>query len=149
MSIESNKALIQRHYDAFNAGDLTGFAATMAEDSVNHAAIPQAQGRRGAHSIATKLRHAFPDMRMTVDDTVAESDRVVCRVTVTGTHEGPLDFVKMQLPATGKRFRTTHIHVFRVTNGEITERWAERDDVGMLQQLGVMQSLITQSKEVA
>jgi steroid delta-isomerase-like uncharacterized protein len=148
MSIDSNKALIRQHYETFNAGDLDGFAATIAEDSVNHAAIPQAQGRHGARSIATKLRRSFPDMRMTVDDTIAEGDRVVCRVTVTGTHEGALDFVKLQLPATGKRFRTTHIHVFRIANGSIAERWAERDEVGMLQQLGVMPPLVTLPAEV-
>jgi steroid delta-isomerase-like uncharacterized protein len=148
MSTESNKALIRRHYDTLNEGDLDGFAATMAEDAINHAAVPQAQGRQGARAIATKLRRAFPDLRLTVDETIAEGDRVVCRVTVTGTHQGALDFVKIQLPATGKRFRTTHIHVFRIADGAIAERWAERDDVGMLQQLGVMPPLATQPAEV-
>jgi steroid delta-isomerase-like uncharacterized protein len=138
MSIDSNKALIRQHFDAFNDGDLEGFASTLAEDLVNHAAIPQAQGRQGGRTIATKLRRAFPDMRMTVDDTIAEGDRVVCRLTVTGTHEGALEFVKFPLPATGKRFRTTSIHVFRIANGTIAERWAERDDLGWLQQLGAM-----------
>ncbi len=142
MSIESNKHLIATHFEAFNAGDLERFAATMAEDAVNHAAIPQAQGRAGARVIVTKLRSAFPDMRMVVDDVVAEGDKVVCRVTVTGTHDGPLDFVKTALPATGKKFRATHIHVFRIANEQIVERWAERDDLGMLQQLGVMPSRI-------
>jgi steroid delta-isomerase-like uncharacterized protein len=141
MSTEANKALIKRHFDAFNAGDLEAFAATFTEDSINHAAIPQAQGRQGARTIATKLRAAFPDMQMSVDDAIAEGDRVVCRLTVTGTHEGALDFVKLKLPATGKRIRTTHIHVFRIASGAIAERWAERDDVAMLRQLGVMSTV--------
>jgi steroid delta-isomerase-like uncharacterized protein len=138
MTTESNKSLIKRHFDAFNAGDLDAFAATMSEDSINHAAIPQAQGRQGARVIATKLRAAFSDLHFTVDDAIGEGDRVVCRLTVTGTHDGLLDFVKRKLPATGKRFRTTHIHVFRIADGAIAERWAERDDLGMLQQLGVL-----------
>ena len=149
MDTNANKALVQRHFDALNAGDIDGFAATMAEDAINHAAVPQAQGRAGGRSIASKLRRAFPDMRVTVDDTIAEGDRVVCRVTVTGTHQGPLDFVKFPLAPTGKRFRTTHIHVFRVAGGAIVEHWAERDAVGMLQQLGVMPPVIGQGAEAA
>jgi steroid delta-isomerase-like uncharacterized protein len=148
MTTESNKALIQRHYDAFNAGDLDAFAATFTEDAINHSAIPQAQGRQGARHIASKLRVAFPDMHFTIDDVIAEGDRVVCRLTVTGTNEGALDFVKLKLPATGKRFRTTHIHVFRIAGGAIAERWAERDDLGQLQQLGLMPALVTPATEV-
>jgi steroid delta-isomerase-like uncharacterized protein len=148
MRNDTNKALVRKHFDAFNSGDLEAFALTVAEDSVNHAAIPQAQGRRGALSIVEKLRRAFPDMRMAVDDMIAEGDRVVCRLTVTGTHTGPLDFAKFPLPATGKHFRTTHIHVFRLADGVIAERWAERDDLGMLQQLGVMPPLVAHAQEV-
>ena len=142
MSTQSNKELIARHFATFNAGDIDGFADTMAEDSVNHAAIPQAQGRDGARGIVTKLRSAFPDMKMTVEDVIAEGDRVVCRVTVTGTHTGALDFVKIKVPATGKSLRTSHIHVFRIANEKIAERWAERDDVAMMQQLGVFPPIV-------
>jgi predicted ester cyclase len=149
MSIDSNKDLIVRQFEAFNAGDIDGFAEGIAEDAVNHAAIPQAQGRAGARSIATKLRCAFPDMHITVDDVVAEGDKIVCRLTATGTHEGRLDFVKFQLPATGKRFRVTHIHVFRIAGGKVVEHWAERDDLGLLQQLGVMPSLVGARTESA
>jgi steroid delta-isomerase-like uncharacterized protein len=142
MSTQSNKELVARHFAAFNAGDISEFADTLAEDAVNHAAIPQAQGREGARSIVTKLRAAFPDMRMSVDDVIAEGDKVVCRVTVTGTNQGPLDFAKLKLPATNKSFRATHIHVFRIANGKIAERWAERDDVAMMQQLGILPTLL-------
>jgi steroid delta-isomerase-like uncharacterized protein len=148
MGNDTNKALVQQHIDAFNGGDMAAFARTVAEDAVNHAAIPQAQGRRGALSIVEKLRRAFPDMRMAVDDMIAERDRVVCRLTVTGTHTGALDFAKLPLPATGRRFRTTHIHVFRIVDGVIVERWAERDDLGMLQQLGLMPPLVARAAEV-
>jgi steroid delta-isomerase-like uncharacterized protein len=137
MDIESNKRLVAKHVDRFNARDVDGFAATFAEDARNHAAIPEAQGRAGARRIMEKLLRAFPDMQMKVEDMVAEGDRVVCRLTVTGTHDGPLEFTRMPLPPTGKPFRTGHIHVFRVDAGQIVERWAERDDIGMLQQLGL------------
>jgi steroid delta-isomerase-like uncharacterized protein len=138
MSTETNKRIVREYLDRSNARDFDGLAALCAEDLVNHAAIPQAQGRAGMRSILEKLWRAFPDQQMTCDDVIAEGDKVVCRVTVTGTHTGPLDFAKMQLPPTGKRFRTTHIHVLRLEGGRIVERWAERDDLGMLQQLGLM-----------
>jgi steroid delta-isomerase-like uncharacterized protein len=142
MSIDSNKDLIVRNFEAFNAGNIDGFAEDIAEDAVDHAAAAHAQGRAGARSIAAKLRCAFPDMHMRVDDVVAEGDKIVCRMTATGTHKGRLDFVKLQLPATGKSFRVTHIHVFRVAGGKVVEHWAERDDLGLLQQLGAMPLLV-------
>lgn len=148
MSIEANKSLIRKYFEAMNAGDLETLAALMAEDCVNHAAIPQAQGREGGLTIARKLRRAFPDLRMTIEDVVAEADRVMCRLVVTGTHDGPLEFVKLPLPATGKSFRVSHIHVFRIANDQIVERWAERDEVGMLRQLGVMPELALPRAEV-
>jgi len=137
MSIESNKAVVSAHFEKFNAGDLDGCVALIAEDVVNHSAIPEAQGRRGARGIVGKLRAAFPDMHLAVEDMIAEGDRVVCRLTVTGTHEGDLDFVKRPLPATGKRFRTSSVHMFRIAGGAIVERWVLRDDITMYRQLGV------------
>lgn len=142
MSTETSKRIVREHFDRYNARDLDGLAALASEDCVNHAAIPQAQGRAGMRSIVEKIWRAFPDHTMTVDDVIAEGDRVVCRVTVTGTHTGKLDFVMLQLPPTGKRFVSTSIHIFRVVNGQIVERWAVRDDVGMLQQLGLMPQLL-------
>jgi steroid delta-isomerase-like uncharacterized protein len=142
MSTETTKRIVREHYDRFNARDLDGLAALASEDCVNHSAIPQAQGRAGMRSIVEKLWRAFPDQKMTVDDIIAEGDKVVCRVTVTGTHTGKLDFVKLQLPPTGKPFKTTSIHIFRIADGRIVERWAERDDVGMMQQLGLMPQLL-------
>jgi steroid delta-isomerase-like uncharacterized protein len=142
MSTETSKRIVREHFDRFNARDIDGLAALVSEDCVNHAAIPQAQGRAGMRAIVEKLWRAFPDQTMTVDDVIAEGDKVVCRVTVTGTHTGKLDFAKLQLPPTGKRFTSTHIHVFRIADGRIVERWAERDDVGMMQQLGLMPQLL-------
>jgi steroid delta-isomerase-like uncharacterized protein len=147
MSTQSNKDLIAQHFEAFNAGDVDRFASTLAEDAVNHSALPHVQGREGARSVFTKMRAAFPDMRMTVEDVIAEGDRVVCRLTVTGTHQGELDFVKMKLAATGKSIRLTHIHAFRVANGKIVERWVERDGVVLLQQLGALPPVLDTRKE--
>ena len=61
---------------------------------------------------------------------------MVCRVAMRGTNTGPLAFLRVPLPATGRRFDTEQIHVFRLAGGKIVECWAGRDDFGMLRQLG-------------
>ena len=106
MSIESNKALVVAHLEKFNAGDLDGCVALVAENMVNHAAAPEAQGRRGARGIVGKLRADFPDIHLGIEDVIAEGDRVVCRVTMTRAHS-----------------RTKGVHMFRIAGGAIVERW--------------------------
>lgn len=120
MSIESNKALVLAHIEKFNTGDLDGCVALVAEDLVNHAATPEAQGRRGARGIVGKLRAAFPDMNLAIEDVIAEGDRVACRLKVTSTH-----------------FRSSSVHMFRIAGGVIVERWAIGDDISMYRQRGI------------
>ena len=120
-----------------NSGDIPGAGALLAENCLNHAAIPEAQGRSGFERIAAKLRTAFPDLKLKVEDVVAAGDRVVVRGTVTGTHRGPLMFVHAPLEATGKSFTVEQIHIYRVVDGRIVESWAGRDDIGMFRQLGL------------
>ena len=106
MSIESNKALVVAHLDKFNAGDLDGCVALVAEDMVNHAAVPEAQGRRGARGIVGKLHAEFPDIHLAIEDVIAEGDHVACRLTMTRAHG-----------------RTKAVHMFRIAGGAIVERW--------------------------
>jgi predicted ester cyclase len=135
---ESARTVVQKFVDAMGRGDIDVAASLVAEDLVNHAALPHAQGRAGFRTIGQKLKKAFPDMRGHVDDVIVEGDKVVVRMTVTATHTGPLEFVNMPLPPTGKNFKATHIHICRVAGGSIVEHWAERDDLGMMRQLGVI-----------
>lgn len=136
--VETAKALVRTLFQAWDAHDIDGAANLMAEDLVNHAAIPEAQGRAGFRTIGQKLLKAFPDMKHRLDDLIADGDKVVARMTVSGTHTGPLEFVKRPLAATGKTFSATHIHIFRIQAGKIVEHWAERDDLGMMTQLGAL-----------
>ena len=131
------KQLVLDHYARVNAGDLAGGAAYLAEDCVNHAAVPEAQGRAGFERIIGKLRVAFPDLKMEIKDVMADGDRVVVRAMMTGTHRGPLQFTHFPIEATGKRVESEQIHILRVANGKIVEHWGGRDDVGMFRQLGL------------
>jgi steroid delta-isomerase-like uncharacterized protein len=133
-----NKDLVRRYVDELNAHSVEGASRYVADNLVNHAAIPEAQGIAGFRRIMAKLFRAFPDGRWTCEDLIAEGDRVVCRMTVTGTQTGPLEFVKMPLPASGKKMRTEQMHIFRVEDGKVAEHWAVRDDLGTLKQLGFL-----------
>jgi steroid delta-isomerase-like uncharacterized protein len=138
MSTVENKDLARRFIQAINDHDIDALAGFAADDLVNHAAIPEAQGAKGMRTIFQKLFTAMPDLRSTCDDVIAEGDRVVCRVTTRGTHTGPLTFARVpQLPATGRSCVMEQIHVMRIERGKIVEHWAGRDDIGMLRQLGL------------
>lgn len=80
------------------------------------------------------LRTAFPDLRFTIEELVAEGEVVAGRLTMSGTHEGPL----MGMPPTGRSVRQNHMHFVRFREGKAVEHWGVRDDVGMMRQMGVM-----------
>ena len=142
---EQNKVLVRRYFDALNRHDIDAAAELLASDLVNHAAVPEAQGAAGFRVIMSKLLEAFPDQQVRCEDIIAEGDRVVCRVAVTGTNTGPLSFSRFPLPATGKSVATESIHVMRLEDGKVVEHWAGRDDIGMLRQLGHLPVVEAQS----
>ena len=80
------------------------------------------------------LRTAFPDLHFTIEELVAEGDIVAGRLTMSGTHEGPL----MGIPPTGRAVRQDHMHFVRFRDGKAVEHWGVRDELGMMQQMGVM-----------
>jgi predicted ester cyclase len=134
--MDKNRDLIRRFLEAFNRRDVDAAAGMVAVDLVNHAAVPEAQGRGGLFKIWDKLWAAFPDLAWTSEDLVAEGDRVVCRMRLRGVNSGALRFALMPLPPTGRAFDGEAIHIFRVADDKIVEQWAQRDEVGMLRQLG-------------
>lgn len=134
MSIEENKAVAKRAVEALNAGDFSTLESLVAADGVDHAVPPNMPPTRdSAIQFLTMFRSAFPDLKYTVEDVIAEGDLVVQRSTATGTMKG--DFLGM--PATGKSATWGETHIIRVQNGKIVEHWASVDQLGMLQQLGL------------
>lgn len=135
--VAKNKELMKSWVGAFNEKDVDRLLTYLADDYVNHAAIPEARHREGQRVLFAKLWKAMPDMKYTLEDSFGEGDRVVCRVTMKGTQTGPLEFKNAAAPATGREVVTEQIHVFRVANGKLAEHWAGRDDIGMMRQLGI------------
>jgi len=139
MSVEQNKAIVRRYYtDAFGKSNLALAAEMTDAQYVNHGAdAPPGgwpRGPEGTRAIITAYRGAFPDLQFTVDDQVAEGDKVVTRWTGRGTNTGEL----MGMPPTGKKAVVTGISIERFSNGKIAESWVNFDGLGMLQQLGVL-----------
>lgn len=142
MSLEENKKLIQRLYDeGFNHQDAAAGAAFYAVDAKNHG---REVGRTGMQRVFEALFSVFPDFIYRIEESTAESDRVVCKVMMTGTHQGqptlPHVFGGMLagIAPTGKPVKVLQIHSFRIADGQITEHAAVRDDLGMLMQLGIV-----------
>ena len=136
MSTEDNKALVRRFYgEIFKQGKLEGADEIMAADHVFYlSGMPPVRGLEAWKQLASVYFAAFPDLQATIEDLVAEGDKVVARLTFSGTHQGEFQGI----PATGKQFKVTGIDIHRVASGKIQEHWDEADNLGMLQQLGVV-----------
>jgi predicted ester cyclase len=137
--VEANKALVTRYFDeVWNKRNAdAALNGILAQDVVNHAAIPEAQGAEGARTITKKLLAAYPDATNKPLDVIAEGDRVVVRSVFEGTQTGALAF-KEPLPATGKHVKTEQLHVYRIKNGKIVEMWMTMDHLDVLKQLGLV-----------
>jgi steroid delta-isomerase-like uncharacterized protein len=132
----TNLAVVRRVFeDVLNRGDLAAIDELFAPEFVEHNPRPgQGPGRAGFELRTINLRTAFPDLHYAIEDEFAADDRVVARVTARGTHRGTL----ADIPATGRRFTMSGIVIFRLFEGKIVERWANYDNLTMLQQLGVV-----------
>lgn len=135
MSTESNKALVQRYQTAHNANDLSALDAIVAPDLISHNLLPGIPaGREGGKMVHQALLAAFPDQRTETVALIAEGDKVVQHFLVSGTNQGSF----MGAPATGKSYKVPGMSIFRVANDKIVEHWGVFDQLGVLQQLGVI-----------
>jgi steroid delta-isomerase-like uncharacterized protein len=135
---EQNKAIARRFLmEMFSQGKLDVADEIIASDQVNSGpgtlpGLPP--GPEGSKQLVTFYRTAFPDTQFTIDEQIAEGDKVVTRWTVVGTHQGDL----AGMPPTGKRVTVTGLGIDRIVNGKIAESWGIFDQFGMLQQLGAI-----------
>ena len=136
MSVEENKAIVHRIMEEiFNKGNVAAADELIASNFVDHNPVSgQPAGLEGLKQVVTMFRTAFPDLHCTVEEMIAEGDKVVARGTIRGTHKGEF----MGVPPTGKRVRVTGIDIARIAGGKVVERWGNFDEMGMMQQLGVV-----------
>ncbi len=131
-------ATMRRAYDLFNAHDIDAFGDLLADDFVEHEASPGlAPTKDGVKQFFTMFIGAFSDIHWDVQDILTDGDKVVGRVTISGTHDG--DF--MGIPPTGKSFSIQGIDIVRFDDDGLGhEHWGVTDAMGMMQQLGVVPS---------
>ena len=139
MSTAWNKAMFKRFHDAANTGDAQFIAKTIDElvapDAVVRTPLPiGATGAEALKQVWALLLRVYPDIHLTVDDLIAEGDKVVGRTTVTGTHCGEF----MGLPPTGKSVTYNEIFIFRFANGRVAETWGVVDIYSQMKQLGLV-----------
>ena len=140
-STEANKALARRVTDeVWNQGNTAAINDLFTATAVTHGrtASEDIQGSEGFKQYVTRLRTAFPDLHLTVEDQIAEGDRVANRFTMHGTQKGEMQMgPSSTIPSTGKEVTITGIVINRIENGKIAETWVNVDDLGRLQQLGL------------
>jgi steroid delta-isomerase-like uncharacterized protein len=138
---EENKALVRREIEElFNhTGSLDVAQEIYAPDFVGHdPTMPEGiHGIEGAQQFAAGMRSAFPDLTCTIEDQIAEGDKVVSRWSASGTHQGETEEMG---PATGNRMEITGISIERISEGKVAESWDQYDAMGMMQQLGFIPS---------
>ncbi|HXF70879.1 MAG TPA: ester cyclase [Thermoflexus sp.] len=137
MSTEQNKALVRQIVEEiFNRGNMSRADEFLAPDFVEHEELPPGipRDREGVKQLTAMLRNAFPDFKTTIEDMVAEGDKVVIHQTWTGTHKGEF----MGVPPTGKSVSFGVIDILRIAGGKIVEHWGQMDSMGLMQQLGAI-----------
>jgi len=135
MSTEENKAKIRRVWEeVLDKGNLALADEIMAPNYVYHGSGGQEfKGPEGFKKLITMFRTAFPDFHVTVDDMVADGDKVAHRATMRGTHKGEL----MGIAPTGKQVTIAAIVISRFAGGKEVEAWSNLDQLGMMQQMGI------------
>ena len=140
MSIEAQKEASRRLYvEIFGAGNFAVADEILAPDCVSHAAdAPPRVGTDGIKQQAALLRTAIPDLTSTLEDQVAEGDRVVSRWLGCGTHTGPLVLPTGTVEPTGRKIAFGEIRIDRFENDRIVESWFIPDRLSLWQQLGLI-----------
>jgi steroid delta-isomerase-like uncharacterized protein len=134
MSTATNKAIVRRYLEQVLNEHRHELAEEFLVENIELHGSGLAPGLEVVKQWLTMFATAFPDGHMTIEDVVAEEDKVVARTTFEGTHQAEIQGI----PATGTAVSVPSINIFRLDNGKIVEGWLVNDNLGMMQQLGVI-----------
>jgi len=132
MSLEENKAIVRRFIEAYNKRNLDLIDDFVAPDYVDHT---NKVGREGLKQLFNMGLTAFPDWHETIEDIIAEGDKVWVRLAYTGTHKGEF----MGLAPTDKKITSKAVDIYRIVNGKLAEYWNVTDNVNILKQIGAFE----------
>jgi steroid delta-isomerase-like uncharacterized protein len=129
IKLEQNKAIVRGYMaEVVNKGNLAAYDSYFSAEAV----INSRPLKQQLPAAMQAIRGAFPDSRVTIEDQIAEGDKVVTRVTFTGTHQGEF----MGIAATGKQVKYSGIAIDRIVDGKVVEMWHVAETLGLLQQIG-------------
>jgi steroid delta-isomerase-like uncharacterized protein len=133
MSIEQNKAIYRRYIqEVFNEGRLEKLDELLSPDYVYHdAPLGTPPGAEGIKQVVTMFHTGFPDLNITIEDQIAEGDKVLSRATTRGTHKGTI----FGIPATGNAVTMSGMTLVSIVDGRIVESWVANDVMGLMRQL--------------
>jgi predicted ester cyclase len=135
MTTDTTRMIERIPLEVLNNGNFGLIDELVSTDFVDHSGLPGVPPTRdGFKQSAIALKTAFPDLRYAIEDSIECGDRIVHRLTASGTMKA--DF--MGMPATGKRATWSEIHIGRVVNGRLAEHWALVDQLAMFVQLGIV-----------
>jgi len=132
MSLEENKAIVRKFIEAYNNRNLDAFDDLLAPDYVDHTSQVGPEGLKQLMNMAFK---AFPDLHETIEDIIAEGDKVWVRITFTGTNTGEW----LGFAPTGKKVTSKNVDTYRIVNGKLAEYWNVTDASDFNKQLGLIE----------
>ena len=133
--VAANKAVVRRIYEAFSQNNLDVLDDLIASDFTDHNPNPgQGPGLEGLKQFISSMHTVLYGLQNDVEDMVAEGDKVVARLRISGTHQGEF----LGIAPTGKQVTFTGIDILRIAEGKVVEHWGNVDELGMLQQLGAI-----------
>lgn len=131
--LDDNKALVRRFIgEIFERGNEAAVDELAAEEFESHALPSSGDGREDMRRAIERVHGGLADVEFTIEDMVAEGNRVAVRLRSSATHTGTF----MGMPATGKHYSIEEIHLFRIDDGKVAEHWHQMDQMGLMKQLG-------------
>ena len=132
---EQNKALMRKSFEEWNKGNSDFFMETTTPDYVYYSPSgnPNPMSREDAVESVKMFWKGFPDISFSIEEIIAEGDKITTRFVARGTHEGEF----MGIPATGNKIELGAIIISRIENGKFVEEWEEMDIMGLMMQLGM------------
>ena len=135
MSKEANLATLGKFAEAVNTGKFELFKESVASGNVDHDPAPgQVPGPEGYRVFFGRLREAFPDLAVALETMVADDESIAIAYTLSGTQQGSF----MGIAPTGRKMKIRGVQVAKFKDGKMVERWGSSDELGLLQQLGVV-----------
>ena len=137
MSLEDNKAIVRKFIDAYNNRNLELFDELVSPDYVDH--THQQKGREPFVELFTLAFDAFPDWHESIQDIIAEEDKLWVRVIATGTHKAEWNHFGVRFPPTGKKLKMEMVFYWRIVDGKLVEGGEVDDSLEFLKQLGAIE----------